>query len=300
MGAILCGGALAQQETPAVSENQPITPLGNESTASNSQDDTKEEKAYHPELLRALDGIQSAIHSLVPEKDEVSRQRQEQREYADLEAQQSMAWATYWLMWIGAGGLALTAVGVGLIWRTLVHTRRAANAAVATVKHSEQTVTAALDSIKINRESAVLQLRAYVVIQKISFFSEEKKFRSLTAVAEPKIEIIVKNTGQTPAKKVNIKSTIYKLNDDHTKSIVSGLNCTYGEIEGGLFINETIEINSLYAAYIKNGDVFYVEGMIKYIDVFDIIRSIIFKYHNIKSPDGQTLFVPYDTGNHST
>ena len=294
MGAILCGGALAQQETPAVSKGQPVAELGNENAASNSQDDPKEEKTYPPELLRALEGIQSAIHSLVPEKDEAGRQRHEQREYADLEAQESMAWATYWLMWIGGGGLLLTVVGVVLLAGTLVYTRRAAKAATDTVDEARKATTAAIAANETSREIGKLQIRAYLNIYDIEFLILHNE--------SVNIKFKLANTGNSPAKDVKIAFDYYTrdamdlINKTERKksNITKYIDDTHaGETErivkltlkGKTRLIDTERFKDINCSFL------WFIGQIKYIDVFGEERieniahcSMLGKHMDFKNP----------------
>jgi hypothetical protein len=98
-------------------------------------------------------------------------------EYADLQAQENMARATNWIVWVSVISSVIAAVGVWLL----------------------------ISNLKVMREVGRDQSRAYIHADRAIFFwGNEEQTR-------PRVEIWVRNTGQTPAKwyEIRIKELVY-------------------------------------------------------------------------------------------
>jgi hypothetical protein len=133
--------------------------------------------------------------------------RDNQREQDDLAAQQTSALWTSLMGLAALIGMALSAVGVALVWTTFNETKRtnliamrenarnsrrslsAGREAEAALRVARQNVKAASEQLRHARSSAERQLRAYVGIES----------GSLEGTLDPIADIIVKNFGQTPA-----------------------------------------------------------------------------------------------------
>jgi hypothetical protein len=176
-------GALAQEGIEPALESQPVAEPRQEPGTEQGEDHAAQEQTEAGQIEPALKAIETAIRDLIAEEDTIERERQQQREMADLEAQQEMAlWAERmtWATWASVG---LTFVGLILIGRTMLYTRDAAlytgdaalhtktgaDAAVATADEArKQTVVAvkaadtALSANEINRESMIAQQRAWL------------------------------------------------------------------------------------------------------------------------------------------
>lgn len=139
------------QDSPPVFQSDP-KPEGQHATgAAPDTQNTGPKQQSTLDLLLAIQGVEAAIRDLISEEDEVAREAESRRDQADLRAQESMAlWA---LVTAIANGIAafLTGVGILLIWRTLHHTRRAADYANDMVDEARKTTQAAIDSIKVER-----------------------------------------------------------------------------------------------------------------------------------------------------
>ncbi|MEO3389151.1 hypothetical protein [Mesorhizobium sp. CAU 1741] len=94
----------------------------------------------------------------------------------------------------------LTAVGVVLIWRTLVYTRRAAEAAAATVEEAKNATTAAKDAVAETRRIGEAQVRAYLGIEACTL--------ERGTGDDFLLKIAVKNSGQSPARDVTISAQV--------------------------------------------------------------------------------------------
>jgi hypothetical protein len=212
-------GALAQEGIEPALESQPVAEPRQEPGTEQGEDHAAQEQTEAGQIEPALKAIETAIRDLIAEEDTIERERQQQREMADLEAQQEMAlWAERmtWATWASVG---LTFVGLILIGRTMLYTRDAAlytgdaalhtktgaDAAVATADEArKQTVVAvkaadtALSANEINRESMIAQQRAWLAwnINEFEIVSPLKWNGRNGAVT---IKRKVRNIGQSPA-----------------------------------------------------------------------------------------------------
>ena len=84
----------AQETTNPALEGEPIPNARQEQGASAGEDDTANEEESPTDITPFLQGIEAAIRDLIAEENEIERQRQEDRDVRDLEAQENMArWA---------------------------------------------------------------------------------------------------------------------------------------------------------------------------------------------------------------
>lgn len=295
MGAILCGGVLAQNT------EQPATPPQATETDSQRNQDAKE-------LLTTLKGIEAAIRAQALAEDIDATKRRELREEADLAAQQEMASWSLPMFLAAVASVAFTGIGILLIWRTLHHTRRAADAAFDAAKQAEKAAAAAVESIEITKTSSTTQLRAYLTIDLvISNDMMLKKQMNLDDVLNDteknKIIITVKNTGMSPAKNVSFIADLSILN------LITGNRNNFfhidnkrGDIGGGGIIRESAPVMD-FTKYINENNILLLEGVIKYNDVFDNERVTEFTYHHIKDTkyfnDGP-IWSPTEHGNNLT
>ena len=115
---------------------------------------------------------------------------EQQPDYCDLAAQQSMANATLGMEWATWLMTLLTLFAVILIYRTLHATKETLNEAGKATAAAIAGTKAAQDTVAVTRETANRQLRAYIStsLATISGFP-----------GEPKVTIGFKNSGQTPA-----------------------------------------------------------------------------------------------------
>jgi hypothetical protein len=104
-------------------------------------------------------------------------------------------------------------VGTVLLVWTLILTRQA--------NKSAQT------AVKITREIGRLQTRAYLGIESATAIVEKFKF--------PKIRIIIKNTGMTPARNVHIEAKVLPFSIMHETEFVEGPSLSYDLGAGGCY-----------------------------------------------------------------
>lgn len=149
----------------------------------------------------AANAVDSTIRDIVAPHPEPQNRAEEARARRDLQAQEDMAKWAFWMLVAAIVGTSLTAVGVGLVFRTLHHTRRAADFAGETIAESQRASQAALvaseaatESNRIAGAAAKTQLRAYVGVQAVNYtYNVENGAFAASG------EII--NYGQTPALK---------------------------------------------------------------------------------------------------
>jgi hypothetical protein len=152
----------------------------------------------------ALNAIERAIRDLTAEDESEYRERQEARNEADLRAQQGMFWAA-------AASVVLTALGVWLIWKTLVYTRATVEEARKGTAAATQAAEAALEANKLNRDVFVAEQRAWVAIKNIKIASSLLWSDKQGNIA---IQFAIENTGRTPAKYVWLEAGI-DINGSH-------------------------------------------------------------------------------------
>lgn len=152
LGIILAGAPALAQETPQPTTQSEPEPAGEQQTGAPASDENTDTEQGDAEfLLPALQGIESAIRELIPEEDKVAAEADRRRDKADLEAQESMARWAFWMFIAAAASVVLTFVGLALLWRTLLHTRRAADYANDMVVEAKATTAAAQETLKADR-----------------------------------------------------------------------------------------------------------------------------------------------------
>lgn len=172
-------------------ENQPRQ---SESAAENDGY-AKEDQPATPDLLPALSGIESAIRDLISEEDATNQQEQERRDNRDLAAQEGMAlWAEY-VFYATAATVLITQIGLLMIWRTLHHTRRAADYAKDMVLEAQKTTIAADQSVEVARQIGEAQTRAYLHCSGAKY---KRNKDHVSAILE------IENIGNSPASNVEI------------------------------------------------------------------------------------------------
>lgn len=104
----------------------------------------------------------------------------------DLQAQQDMALWAFWMFSVGAFSVALSVVGVVLIWKTLLATQTAAKYAS--------------DAVDVTREIGIAQTRAYISRPQV----EVEPLNANSFI----IRITVKNSGNSPAITPNFSGAV--------------------------------------------------------------------------------------------
>ncbi len=143
-----------------------------------------------------LKGITRAIES--SQHDPYAEQDRERAD-RDLDAQDRMAFWARLLFYATVASLFLTAAGLFLIYRTLVHTRRAADFASDMVQEAKLTTKAAQDSIAETKRVGEAQVRAYLTAHDVVVNIDHQDHKVSVAYT-------VTNNGNSPALNVLVGS----------------------------------------------------------------------------------------------
>lgn len=135
------------------------------------------------------------------------------REKFDLKAQQDMALWAFGMLLVSMVGVIITAVGTIYIAATLKQTRSATSAANDSVEEARKATITAQEAVAVAREMGQYQVASYLGIERCSLeYLGDDSF---------KLQIIVQNTGQTPAR-------------DITVTVRVAVTLSEGNIAGGL------------------------------------------------------------------
>lgn len=278
-----------------------------------------------PDPTPALQGIQSAIRDLIAAIHEQQDPGQPQREIADLQAQQNMSrWAKP-MFWAAAASVVVTFGGLLLIWRTLHHTRRAADytkgmleqarkttkAAIASTKAAEAAAgqasranQAALDAVYeakianiLQEKSAKRQLRAYVLADGAMFLEHPEN--------NLWVGVFFKNTGQTPAWNAHARLRCaviptarieeFQFRNDNLQSMGvigpnQGFTARFLQSAGN-------DLVAQWAAIKAQTVQLYIWGKLTYIDAFGRTQETTCRFRYSPTSDD---FVPCEQGNEAT
>lgn len=162
---------LSQQSKQPVLKGDPVPNAGQQQRAQDRQQAAPNKEQRSPDLLSVIEGIERAIREHVTKEDQEESKRKEKREVADLEAQQEQAfwakamfWAAFAALFLTFAGLALTSIGVGLLYYTLGHTRDAAKAAQESVVLAQRAAKAAEDTNALVASNAAREVRAFLSV----------------------------------------------------------------------------------------------------------------------------------------
>ena len=196
VGWLVCSQSIyAQQVTKPALKSQPVAPSQQGDANSGQQNDAPKEQPKPEILTPALKQIESAIRDIVPQKDEAKDQGQEERDKADLQAQVDMAFWAKGMFWAAAFTFMSTVAGLILIWRTLFHTRRAANYAGCMLAEAAAATKAAQDAVDVTREIGEAQVRAYLTCTSAKYTISKKSIFC---------QLVIANKGQSPADRIKI------------------------------------------------------------------------------------------------
>lgn len=192
LGCLTVEAALSQEPIPPEPETQVEAPSDNQDGAAAGDDASSQEQERAPDLLPAVNGIETAIRDLIAEQRDQAGQDPSSHEVRDLGAQEKMAKWAFWMFVASAATVVLTFAALLAILRTLHHTKRAADAAADMVSEAKATTAAAEKTIGVTREIGEAQVRAYLSVKELAVgVSSEGNFR---------IGIIAVNSGLSPAR----------------------------------------------------------------------------------------------------
>lgn len=210
--------------------------------SSAAKDKGKPEKDLKPSSFGTiedkLDGISSAIKANKA-KPQSATERQQTKD--DLEAQESMALWAKWMFIAAAITTLITGLGILLIWRTLIHTRRAAKYAGVAARQARKATIASEDMAKDASKStkaAIDASSAAIEANKIAVIGQKNSLRAYVVIeletgnVSPDKEIIFNctaiNRGQTMAKNFAfagcaiVRNADWKWDSDNVVSVSSG------------------------------------------------------------------------------
>lgn len=198
IGLALASAALAQEPSDPVLEREPVPEPRQEQGTATGQENGGEEQQPPADITPVLQGIEAAIRDLIAEEDQNQREREEQREITDLQAQQDMALWAKAMFWAAVASVFLTGAGVYLIYRTLLYTRDAAIYTGTAATAAERAAKSARDANELNRQAinaqergTARQLRAYMHVSNAMIRESSPGDRV--------VHLGIKNYGQTPA-----------------------------------------------------------------------------------------------------
>lgn len=211
----------------------------------------------------------------------------------DLQAQQEMALWGLWVFIAAAFSAGMTAVGVYLIWQTLLHTRDAVTEAKAATKAAQAAVT-------VTQDVGERQLRAYMSVKGAHATIRTNNVRAV---------VIAKNTGQTPALNVRTWTVLVleppPFNEDWLKDPITGrmyVSDVGADAEQTLHVTHPADIADTVVPAIKAGRLgCWVYGFIWYEDFYGQPRETRFRFVlELDEREGAYMFKPAEAGNKMT
>ncbi len=165
-----------------------------------------------------LQGIESAIRDSIPTEDTTQRQQQDQRENADLKAQEDMAFWSMAMFWATFATVLLTFAALVAIIRTLHHTRRAADYAKEMVDEAAKATSAANATFdearlanEIARDGLIAQYRPWMMLE---LDGAGPVHLDRPGRGEVSVYLTTKNIGNSPALMTMYKAEAYWTHDD--------------------------------------------------------------------------------------
>ena len=198
---------LAAQE-PALSVNgQQIAQEGDEVGEAGGKQNTPTPLPQPPDFTPAIQGIETAIRDLVSQQNRPESDEERDRAKRDLEAQEDMAWWAAAMFSVTVASVLVTAMGVYLVWRTLLATRRAADAAVTMVGEAQAATRAgqaAVEQAEISnhllRESFAAEIRPWITVA----IALEGDLHVGSGKISAFLKITATNIGKSPAHNVRL------------------------------------------------------------------------------------------------
>ena len=205
---ILVLGLIAQSsvaQEAATSKDEPRQESSSPDSNSAPQQDEQPTIDYAP----ALQAIAAAIRDLVSKANEEERAQEAEKSRRDLRAQEGMAWWAELMFYASAASVLLTFVALIAIIRTLIHTRRAADAAEGMLKEAADATAAANQTTEIAQSMGLAEHRQYIQAtlgRHISHMDEA------SGAVFWRIKVVLSNSGHTPTKNLRMW-TFWRLTD---------------------------------------------------------------------------------------
>jgi hypothetical protein len=261
---VLSGLSYAQEQSSPTLESQPVTPSQYENADEGKTNNSSNKQPQAEQLAPILKQIESAIRDAIPQKNEAKDQRQEDADKADLQAQEDMAFWAKLMLWATAITAIITFGGLILIWRTLHHTRRAADYAFDMVNEAKATTQAARDAVAVTQKIGEAQVRAYLTCLEANYKITKKNIFCTLKIA---------NKGQSPADRIILKPILkirsIKFNEfmggDRKCDIISA-----GSVGKASFDADLSDLGpEVYKALYNEFKTFAIDCEISWYDVFD-------------------------------
>ena len=191
----LAFGALAQEVEPPSLERNPVSEPRQRDSTSATENEAAADVPQTIDITPSLQGIERAIQNLITDVDQIERQRQQEREISDLQAQLDMAFWAKAMFWATTATVIVTLIGVVLIWRTLKHTAQAEKLTGDALKQAEAQTIIARQSANFTRQSALRLERPYLFIE----VQSTDQLRTPAVNMTPQLSYRIVNHGKTPA-----------------------------------------------------------------------------------------------------
>lgn len=190
------------QETQGPSfESNPVSQVGQNESSAEGDQAASDQLNIAADLAPFLQGIESAIRESVAGEDQAERQRQQEYEERDLNAQEEMALWAKGMFWATVAAVVLTFAALIAIIRTLHHTRIAAEQSVVMADQAKLATKAAQDAIAVTNRLGEAQVRAYLSITEVTAIIVGID----TDAVLLDFRISMQNGGQSPARDVRAK-----------------------------------------------------------------------------------------------
>lgn len=225
------------------------------------------------------------------------------KECQDLQAQKDMAkWARL-MYFVTALGVVVSAIVAGFVLLTFRQTRRATEAA-------RKAADAARDAVSAAEKNAAKQLRAYVWKEVVT--------ESLVELMDGRsaIDLTIRNSGQSPAKKVRawVKMGVYGTDHSDGARFADEPPESFGKDRGfivnphsshSLHAESTYPLNTLERDYLRTGEMsYFLWGAIYYQDGFAdadrVTTFFVWRRTYISNGQQMQIWCPCADGNDAT
>lgn len=162
------------------------------STDAHEQPQPKQSPVDLAPLQDAINRVTGAVEAL---KDNPEAEAENKRAESDLRAQKDMAKWAFWMFVAASWSVALTLIGVILIWRTLVYTKRAAAYSQSMADAANETADAAKRQAEHSEQAFSRLERPHVLVSNVSSI----KHKVVKQSSRYYVACTLGNYGRTPA-----------------------------------------------------------------------------------------------------
>jgi hypothetical protein len=243
--------------------------IGTSSAAqSHAAQQTESNSAISSPLQDGLNRIGSALETAnnqKPLREETERAKQ------DLDAQLRMARSADRMFWVGLTETVITFFGVMLVLATLLYTKKAADAANAAVVEARK-------ATEVSRDIGQAQIRAYLSCEDSRFEIYDGAFSCWP---------IFRNTGQSPARKVQFNADVNVWDREMAKRCEAEYKWgTAPPIGAGASANGLLSVvardfKGPATAFLEEGVHVSIRGIVTWTDVFGVEDAMAFSLTQI-------------------